>query len=413
MNNEILSILEYMEKQKGIPREDMIDTIVNAIHSGALRGNLGSQDLKVELNPKTGDIKAWERLKVVDSVSSPSEEIHVEHAREIEPGCNTGDTIERAIDPAVLGRIAAQNALQSIKGRLRQFEKDRLYDDYKDSVGDIVSGVVRRKDRNDLIVDLEKTEAILPLRERTPGEDYQPGERIRCLLKKIDPTPQGPVLVLSRASVSFVRRLFELEVTEIVDGTVVLEAISREPGYRTKMAVSTSDPKVDPVGSCVGARGARVKSIVRELGGEKIDIVRYYSDPKLMLEEAIKPAVAHNIHIDEVNHRISFNVSDEDLAVAIGRRGQNARLTAKLLGWKLDISKIEVQQSGFDERVQAAIASWMSIPDMTSDIAQRLVDMGIINPEAFVGVEAEDLIEAGFTAEEAKSIITKVSAHTA
>ena len=312
-----------------------------------------------------------------------------------------------------MGRIAAQNALQSIKGRLRQFEKDRLYDDYKDSVGDIVSGVVRRKDRNDLIVDLEKTEAILPLRERTPGEDYQPGERIRCLLKKIDPTPQGPVLVLSRASVSFVRRLFELEVTEIVDGTVVLEAISREPGYRTKMAVSTSDPKVDPVGSCVGARGARVKSIVRELGGEKIDIVRYYSDPKLMLEEAIKPAVAHNIHIDEVNHRISFNVSDEDLAVAIGRRGQNARLTAKLLGWKLDISKIEVQQSGFDERVQAAIASWMSIPDMTSDIAQRLVDMGIINPEAFVGVEAEDLIEAGFTAEEAKSIITKVSAHTA
>ena len=409
MNSEILSILDYMEKQKGIPREEMIETIIEAIRGAAYKGVHPAQDLRIEINPKTGDLRAWERLKVVDSVSGEKDEIHIEKARELASDPQLGDTVEREIDPAYLGRIAAQNARQSIMQRLRQMEKERLYDDYKDMVGDIISGVVRRRDRGDLIIDLGKAESILPSRERTPGEDYASGERIRCLLKKIDQTSRGPELILSRASVSFVRRLFELEVTEIVDGTVILEAISREPGYRTKIAVNTNDPKVDPVGACVGARGARVKSIVRELGGEKIDIIRYHSDPKLMLEEAIKPAQAHNIRINEAEHRISFQVKEEDLSVAIGRRGQNARLTAKLMGWKLDIAKIETEDRGFDARVQEAIAGWSGVSGISPEIAQRLVDMGIINPEAFVGVEESDLVDAGFTTEEASDIIAKAS----
>ncbi|HKB91451.1 MAG TPA: transcription termination factor NusA, partial [Opitutaceae bacterium] len=271
MSSEILSVLEYMEKEKGIGRADMIAAIVNAIKGAAQKGVNSGQELKIDINPRNGQLSAWSLLKVVDSVSDPRVEIHIEKAQALKPGAQIGEFIERAIDPSYLGRIAAQTARQAIMQRLRQFEKERIYDDFKDLVGDIVSGTVRRRERNDLFIDLGKAEAMLPGKEQVPGEEYAPGERIRCLLMSIDSTPRGPELILSRASSRFVRRLFEVEVTEIADGTVKIEAFAREPGYRTKIAVSTSDPKVDPVGACVGARGARVKSIVRELGGEKID----------------------------------------------------------------------------------------------------------------------------------------------
>ena len=240
--------------------------------------------------------------------------------------------------------------------RVRQFEKDRIYEEYKDLVGDIVTGTVRRRERGDLMVELGKAEALLPPRECIPGENYAPGERIRCLLLNIENTTRGPEIILSRASIKFVRRLFELEVAEITDGTVIIEAMAREPGYRTKISVNTKDQKVDPVGACVGARGARVKSIVRELGGEKIDIIRYYADPQRMLEEAIRPAVPKNVRVDERNRRIYFEVAEKDLATAIGRGGQNAKLTSRLMGWKLDISREKQEALGFEERKQKAIA---------------------------------------------------------
>ena len=409
MSNEILSVLEYMEKEKGIGREDMISAIVNAIRGAATRGDSTGQELKIEIDPKTGELQAWAKLLVVDSFSDSKTEIPVEKARQFDESIQVGEFIEKEIDPAYLGRIAAQTARQTIMQRLRQFEKERIYDDYKDMIGDIVSGVARRRERGDLIVDLGKAEAILPPKERVPGEDYAPGERIRCLLLNIDHSNRGPELILSRASVRFVRRLFELEVTEIADGTVAIETISREPGYRTKIAVNSSDPKVDPVGACVGARGARVKSIVRELGGEKIDIIRYYSDPVRMLEEAIKPAIPKNIKIDEANRRINFEVSEDDLSVAIGRRGQNARLTSRLLGWKLDIAKEQKLDDGFESRVEAAVAGWHDVSGISDETAQGLVNMGIVSPEAFIGVELNDLIDTGFSKEEAAMIIEKVS----
>lgn len=413
MSNEILSVLEYMEKEKGIEREDMISAIANAIKSAAQKGVNAGQELRVEINPKTGALQAWSQLCVVDSVGDPKTEIHIEKARQLAPNVQLDDFIEKEVDPAYLGRIAAQTARQTIMQRLRQFEKERIYDDYKDQVGDIVTGVVRRRERGDLIIDLGKAEAILPPKQRVPGEDYAPGERIRCLLLEIQPSNRGPELILSRAAVSFVRRLFELEVTEIADGTVNIEAISREPGYRTKIAVNSKDPKVDPVGACVGARGARVKSIVRELGGEKIDIIRYFEDPVAMLEEAIKPAFPRNIRIDEMGRRMYFEVIEDDLSIAIGRRGQNARLTSKLLGWKLDISKVESAPVGFDEKVLAAIAGWEGVEGVSAEDAQRLVDMGIVSPEAFVGVEAQDLADAGFDIELANDIIQKVNDYRA
>ncbi|MEX0331651.1 MAG: transcription termination factor NusA [Puniceicoccaceae bacterium] len=411
MSQEILSVLEYMEKEKGIPREDMISAIANAIRSAASKGVNAGQELRIEINPKNGALQAWSILEVVDSVGDPRTQIHIEKARQLNPEAAVGLFIEKEVDPEKLGRIAAQTARQTIMQRLRQFEKERIYDEYKDNVGDIVTGVVRRRERGDLIVDLGKAEAILPPRERVPGEDYSPGERMRCLLSEIEPTNRGPELILSRASVKFVRRLFELEVAEIQDGTVVIEAIAREPGYRTKIAVSSKDPKVDPVGACVGARGARVKSIVRELGGEKIDIVKFSDDPLELLHEAIKPAVPLNIKVDEENKRIYFEVSEENLSIAIGRRGQNARLTSRLLGWKLDIAKEQVSEVGFDERLREAIKGWEGVQGISDELAAFLVQHGLVSPEAFEGVEAKDLVKLGFTETDAEQVVKLVQAH--
>lgn len=408
MSHEILSVLEYMEKEKGISRPDMIEAISSAIASAAQRGVEAGQDMRVVINPKTGALKAWSRLKVVDSVSDSSLEIHLENARKIDSEAQVGSILEKEVDPAYLGRIAAQTARQAIMQRIRQFEKDRIYDDYKDAIGTIVSGIVRRRERGNLIVDLGKAEAILPPRERVAGEDYAPGENIRCLLLKIEQANRGPEIILSRSNLNFVRRLFELEVTEIADGTVSIEAMSREAGYRTKIAVSSTEAKVDPVGACVGGRGARVKTIVRELGGEKIDIIRYFSDPLQLLEEALKPAVPQNIKVNEADRRIHFEVSEDDLSVAIGRRGFNAKLTSRLLGWKLDIGKIEKAKSGFDEKVAKAIAGLMVIPGIEPAIAQRLVAIGFVSPEAFEGVGASDLVDAGFQPSEADSILQQV-----
>jgi len=411
MSHEILSVLEYMEKEKGISRDDMIAAISSAIAGAAQKGVSAGQDVRVEINPRTGALKAWSRLQVVDSVSDSSLEIHIEKARQIDPEAEIGSVVEKEVDPAYLGRIAAQTARQAIMQRIRQFEKDRIYDDYKDTVGDIVTGTVRRRERGDLIVDLGKAEAVLPPRERVPGEDYAPGESIRCLLLKIEQTNRGPDIILSRSNINFVRRLFEVEVTEIADGTVTIEAMAREAGYRTKIAVHSADPKVDPVGACVGARGARVKTIVRELGGEKIDIIRYDSDPLALLEEALKPAVPKNIKVDEVERRIHFDVAENDLSIAIGRRGFNAKLTSRLLGWKLDIGKEEKEAVGFDEKVAKAVEGINMIPGIEPEIAQRLVTIGLVSPDAFEGVSESDLRDAGFSEAEAADIMAKVNAY--
>jgi N utilization substance protein A len=406
MSSEILSVLEYMEKEKGIGRADMIATISNALKTAAQKGVNSGQELKIDINPKNGQLHAWAMMKVVDSISNPKTEIHVEKAQAVKPGAVIGEMIEKEIDPSTLGRIAAQTARQAVMQRLRQFEKDRIYDDFKDQVGNIVTGTVRRRERNDLYVDLGKAEALMPGKEQVPGEEYQPGERIRCLLLAIESTPRGPELILSRATPKFVRRLFELEVTEIADGTVKIEAFAREPGYRTKIAVTSMDPKVDPVGACVGARGARVKTIVRELGGEKIDIIKYFADPREMIIEALKPAVPREIIVDDKTHRILLKVATDDLAIAIGRKGQNARLTSRLIGWRLDIE--EFKALGDDPR-KTAIDALTKAFALDPAIAARLVDMGINSVAAFEGVEADDLVSAGFTAEEAQDIIARVS----
>jgi N utilization substance protein A len=273
-------------------------------------------------------------------------------------------------------------------------------------VGNIVTGTVRRKERNDIFIDLGKAEAVLTGKEQVPGEEYQAGDRIRCLLMAIESTPRGPELILSRGSPKFVRRLFEVEVAEIADGTVKIEAFAREPGYRTKIAVSTTDQKVDPVGACVGARGARVKTIVRELNGEKIDIINYFADPKQMVIEALKPAVPREILLDEKNHRILLKVDTENLAIAIGRKGQNARLTSRLIGWRMDIEEFKAISS--DPR-EAAILSLVKALEVDRSVVERLVAIGMNSLSVLETVEASDLADAGFSEEEVQKIMARVA----
>jgi transcription termination/antitermination protein NusA len=406
MSQEILAVLEYMEKERGIARADMIAAIVNAIKAAALKGVNSGQELKIEISPKNGQLKAWSLLRVVDSVGDPRLEIHLDKAQAIRAGAQLGEVVEKEINPSELGRIAAQTARQAVMQKLRQFEKDRIYDDYKDSVGNIVTGTVRRKERNDIYIDLGKSEAVLPGREQVPGEEYQTGDRIRALLLAIESSPRGPELILSRGSPKFVRRLFEVEVGEIADGTVKIEAFAREPGYRTKIAVTSTDAKVDPVGACVGARGARVKTIVRELNGEKVDIINWFADPKQMVLEALKPAVPRDIVIDERSKRILLRVATEDLAIAIGKKGQNARLTSRLIGWRIDIE--EHRTTAADPRAQA-IQSLVSGFGLEAALAERLVAIGINSPAAFEGVDADSLVETGFSAEEATAIMQRVT----
>jgi len=408
MSSEILAVLEYMEKEKGISRDDMIATIEGAIKAAAERGVNKQGEVRVEINPKTGSMQAWSRLEVVESVADTASEIHIDKARLYAENPKVGDFVERELDPAYLGRIAARTAEQAIKQRLRQFEKEHIYDEFRDQVGGLVTGIVRRKERGDLVIEVGKAEALLPWRERVPGEDWVPGERIRCLLHKLEQQGRGPELILSRSSLNFVRKLFEMEVAEISDGTVTLAAMAREPGYRTKVCVKSTDPKVDPVGACVGARGSRVKSIVREMNGEKVDIVRWYEDPIEQLAEALKPAVPQNVNLDRDKRRMYFEVVEDDLSVAIGRKGINARLTSRLLGWKLDIGKVVVKEVGFDERKTKAAEALTSV-GIEFEVADRLVAFGLVSPEAFEGVTAEDLVGLGFEQPIAEDVLSKVS----
>lgn len=409
MSSAILSVLEYMEKEKGISRQDMIETISLAIKNAAQKGDYANQELKIDVNPRSGALKAWVLYRVVDSVSDAQQEIHIEKAKQIDPEIQLGALLEKPLDPSYLGRIAAQTARQAIMQKIRSFEKERIYEDFKGSVGDIVSGVVRRRERSDWVVDLGKAEALLPLQETIFGEVYNPGDRIRCLLLCIESTVRGPEIILSRSSPDFVRRLLEIEVNEIGNKIVNIEHIVREAGYRTKIAVSSKDQKIDPVGACVGPKGVRIKSLVRELNGEKIDVLRYYEDPVKMLEEAFKPVVLKYVKKDDRDKRILIEVQDEDVSSIIGKKGLNIKLSSQLIKWKIDINKSVKSKTGvLEERIQKAIEGVNKIPGLESGIAERLVTMGITSIEAFEGVTLSDLEDAGFTSSEAENTLQLV-----
>jgi N utilization substance protein A len=350
---------------------------------------------------------------VSDKVLSRHDQISVFDARRIKGDAQLGEEVEVEVTPTGFGRIAAQFAKQNLMQQIRRAEKALIFTEFKDRVGDIISGTVRRFDRSDVIVDLGKYEALLPNRERVPTEEYQVGERIRCYVKAVEQGPHGPEIILSRADPRFVMKLFQLEVSEISDGTIEIKGIAREPGFRTKLAVWTRDEKVDPVGACVGLRGQRVKNIVRELNNEKVDIIRWDSNIRNFITNALAPAKLKNFEIDEQNHRVRIITSEDQLSLAIGKRGQNARLTSKLTGWQVDIEPEVVVTKGFEEKVAEAVESLASIPGITREQADVLVHHGLTRLEDLVQADESDLSGIAELGDQVTAIMDAVRAEAA
>jgi len=323
----------------------------------------------------------------------------------VKPDVRQGETLEIEVPPAKLGRIAAQTARQMILQKIREAERKNVYDEYKDRIGDIVSGTVRQISHRDLIIDLGKTEAILPAKERIPTEEYNVGDRIRAYVFRVQAGANGPAVVLSRACQEFVKTLFRLEVSEIADGIVEVMGVARDPGFRSKIAVKTLDEKVDPVGACVGLRGVRVRNIVRELNGEKIDIVRWSDDIKQYVTQALAPARLEGvvIHPDE-SRTVLVTVAPDQLSLAIGKRGQNVRLTSKLTGWRVDIQK-SGEVVSFEEQRESAISELAEVLDISAETASTLVANGFLTTEGIVEVEVSYLQEVtGLDEQTARSI---------
>ena len=413
MNADFIAGLEFWEREKGVSREVLMGAVQGALLSAAKKAVGPARELRVDINQKNGDIKAFAKLIVAEKVISQHDQISLFDARRLKADAKVGDEIEKEVTPAGFGRIAAQYAKQALMQSVRQAEKAMILTEYKDRVGDIVSGTVRRFERSDVILDLGKYEALMPNKERVPTEEYQVGERIRCLVKAVQEGAHGPEIILSRADTKFIVKLFQLEVSEINDGTIEIKGIAREPGFRTKMAVYSRDPKVDPVGACVGLRGLRVKNIVRELNNEKVDVIPWSSDVKAFVTKALEPAKIKTIEVNEKTKRVHVLVSEDQLSLAIGKRGQNARLTARLTGWEVDIDAEQIVTKGFEEKVAEAVAQIAAIPGVTREQADALVHAGVTRLEDLLSAEPGDLADIAGVGENAAAILEAARAEAA
>ena len=394
MNAELIAVIEYLQREKGIDKEVLIEAVEQALLQASKKSVGPARDLRIEIDRKTGEIHALAKQQVVEQVTIKNDQISLLDARRRNPNAQIGEEIEVEVTPANFGRIAAQTAKQAMLQKIRQVEKNMVFEEFKGRAGDILSGTVRRFERSDVIVDLGRIEGIMPSRERVPIEEYQPGDRIRAYILSVSNAAHGPEIILSRSHPDFVKKLFELEVTEIADKTVEIKAIAREAGYRSKIAVSSRDNKVDPVGACVGMKGMRVKNIVRELSGEKIDIIRWDPDVRQFIANALAPAKLKNLILDETRKAVRIIVDPEQLSLAIGKKGQNARLTSKLTGWNIDIEKEEtVAELGFEERVKRAVEQLAAIPGIEREVAEMLVKSGFHSLEGLLAVDVNDLAE--------------------
>lgn len=389
MNKDLVAIFEYLEREKGIKRDIIIGAIEEALRVAARKSIKGLINVSVKIDPKTGTIEVFAQKEVVDNVTIPEEEILLETARELYPNCEIGDWIDIEATPADFGRIAAQTARQVIAQKLRGAERDVIYEEYRHRINELISGTVKRIVRGaTLIVDLGKVEAILPDRFYPKIEHYNVGDRVQALLYEVRDTENGGAeVVLSRGHPEFVKQLFMQEVPELEDGTVTIERIVRDAGYRTKMAVSSTDPRVDPVGACVGVRGTRVKNVIREVNNEKIDIIPFTEDKVQLLENALAPIEIKKISVSEDESTIGIVVEDESYPIVLGKRGMNTRLCGQLVGIQLNVQRMSEYQANMNfQRAQLAL-----MDDPTLDEPLKIEEM---NPGLRLIVES--LITAGY-----------------
>ncbi|GBD95770.1 MAG TPA: transcription termination/antitermination protein NusA [Nitrospirae bacterium] len=337
MSRDLIHIIEQMSKERGIPKESILGTLESALLS-AVRKKYGlTPEIIIKIDAETGDISMTALKKVVQKVSDPNEEISLKEARKIDASRNIDDTVESPISLENFGRIAAQTAKQVLFQRVREAEKEAIFEEYKDKAGEIVSGVVIRREKGSYCVALGRAEATLPIKYTLPTETLKRGETIRTYIEEVKVTPRGPMILLSRTHPNFVAELFKMEIPEIYEGLVIIKEIVREAGDRTKLTVYSKNPMVDPVGACVGMKGTRVQSIVRELRGERIDIIPWTDDPRVLIAKALSPASVESIGINEEEKSALVVVNDQQLSIAIGKKGQNVRLAMKLTGWDIDI----------------------------------------------------------------------------
>ncbi len=387
MNAEFMNALNDLEHEKGLKKDILIEAIEMALISAYKRHFGNNQNARVEIDPETGEIKVFAIKQVVEEIEEDGAEITVEEAREINPAYEVGDTLETEVTPSEFGRIAAQTAKQVVVQRLREAERGIIFDQFSEKENEVLTAVVHRIERGNVYVEIGRAEGIIPVGETVYNERYNINERIKVYVLEVKKTNKGPQIIVSRTHPSLIKKLFELEVPEIRQNVVQIKSIAREAGGRTKIAVWSEEKDVDPVGACVGHKGTRIEKVVEELNGEKIDVVPWSSDPIEFIANALRPAKVVMVQINEDEKAAKVIVPDYQLSLAIGKEGQNARLAAKLTGWKIDIkSQTQMEEQVFGEEFANAEI------DYESDIAQGFDVVDAINEEEAVEDVEEDLL---------------------
>ena len=389
MPTELKRLIDQVSREKGIDRETLVSTLEEAIRSAIKRRYGSKMDVEVAFNEEFGEFEAFLFKEVVEEFADEEREVLLEDARELDPDCEVGDELGVRMDTETLGRIAAQAAKQIIIQKVKDAEREAIYEEFKNRKGEIVNGLVQRVDKKGILVNLGRAEAILPQKEQIPKEVYRQGDRIRAYVLEVKKISKGPQIVLSRTHPHLLIQLFSTEVPEVAEGIVSIISAAREPGSRAKIAVVSKDPDVDPVGACVGMKGNRVQSVVHELRGEKIDIVPWHMDPAKFVVNSLAPAIISKVIIDQANRTMEVIVQDDQLSLAIGRRGQNVRLASKLTNWRIDVKN----ETRHERQKQRGYQALLLIGGLTEDLADTLYENGVASLAEFAEAGLADLQE--------------------
>ncbi|HPX19242.1 MAG: transcription termination factor NusA [Desulfomonilia bacterium] len=399
-------VIELIVKEKGLREEDLVQVVEAAVQSAAKKVYGDYDNIEAHYNPELDEVEVFQFKVISEEVEDPNTQISLKEARKLDPNCQIGDELGEKLDSSKLGRIAAQSAKQVIVQKVKEVERDAVYNEFIDRKGELVSGFVHRFDRRDAIVNLGKAEAILREKEMIPGESFRRGDRIQALILDVTKSLRMPQIELSRTHPRFLVKLYEMEVPEVTEGIVEIVAVAREPGVRAKIAVRSHDPKVDPVGTCVGVKGARVQNVIQELKGERQDIVVWSEDPVRFVCNALSPARVSKVIVDKSAWSMDVVVADDQLSLAIGRKGQNVRLVAKLTGWKIDVRSEHAEESVSSEEGTALT----SINELDESLAEALMEAGYRTIEDLAKAKEEDLLEfEGIDENLARELIKKAS----
>jgi N utilization substance protein A len=409
MISDLTRMIDLVSREKGVERDVLIRALEEAVRAAARKKYGPDYDLEVNYDEELGEIEVFEFKEVVKNVTNEHLEISLEDAHKMDPDSVVGDSLGIKMDTDTFGRIAAQSAKQVIMQRLKEAERDIVYDDFKDRRGEIINGIVQRFDRGSIIVNLGRTEGELPAKEQVPKESYKQGDRIRAYILDVRQFSRGPQIILSRTHPNLVSTLFENEVPEIPEGIVQIMQVAREPGSRAKIAVASKDGDVDPVGACVGMKGTRVQAVVQELRGEKIDIVTWDPDPAKFICNALAPAEIIRVIVDEENRSMEVVVPDDQLSLAIGKRGQNVRLASRLTGWKLDVTS----ETNYNQDLKDGYKSLLDLQGVGEKRASDLYDEGFRSAEDVAGATVEDLLSVdGMSEKRAEKLIKDAISYT-